>query len=102
MGSNKENEVKKIVADWANKNAGTISKGTNVNSPGKMLKYERTLMILLIQLGALIIAWIIKTRVENRDFQKMAAQEVIPSRPEKNSSLKDTISPKLRHCSEIQ
>ena len=94
MGSNKENEVKKIVADWANKNAHTITQGTNIDSPVELLKFERTLMILLIQLGALIMAWIIKTRVEDRNFQKMAAQEVIPSRPKKNSSLKDTISPK--------
>ena len=84
MGSNKENEVKKIVADWANKNAGTISKGTNVNSPGKMLKYERTLMILLIQLGGLIMAWIIKTRIEDHDFQKTASQKIRASRTEKS------------------
>ena len=87
-----ENEFKNIVNDWSNENADTITKGMDIKSPGEMLKFERTLMILLIQLGALIMAWIIKTRVQDRNFQKMAAKVVIPSRPKKNSSSKDMIS----------
>ena len=88
MESNIENEFKNIVDDWTNENADTITKGMDIQSPGEMLKFERTLMILLIQLGALIMAWIIKTRVEDRNFQKMAAQEVITSRPKKTQVYK--------------
>ena len=87
MVSNMDNEFKKIVDGWINKNTNTITKGIDIESPSEMLKFERTLMILLIQLGGLIMAWIIKTRVEDRNFQKMTAQEVITSRPKKNSSL---------------
>lgn len=93
MVSNIENEFKKIVEGWVNKNAHTVTQGMKIDSPREMLKYERKLMILLIQLGALIMVWIIKTRVEDRDFQKIAAQKVLPSKPKKNFSLKDMISP---------
>ena len=93
MVSNIENEFKKIVDGWVNKNSHTVTQGMNIDSPGEMLKYERKLMILLIQLGALIMVWIIKTRVEDRDFQKIAAQEVLPSIPKKNFSSKGMISP---------
>ena len=92
MISYMDNEFKKIVDGWTKKNSNSITQGINVSSPKDMLKFERTLMFLLIQLGAIIIAWIIKTRVEDHDFQKIAAQEVLPSIPKKNSSLKDMIS----------
>ena len=94
MVSNMENEFKKIVDGWVNKNVHTVTQGMNIDTPGEMLKFERTLMILLIQLGGLIMAWIIKTKMEDSDFQKMAAKEVITSRPKKNSSSLDTILPK--------
>ena len=93
MVSNIENGFKKIVDGWVNKNAHTVTQGTNIDTPGGLLKFERKLMILLIQLGALIMVWIIKTRVEDRNFQKIAAQEVLPSLPKKNFISKDMISP---------
>jgi len=93
MVSNMDNEFKKIVDGWTKKNSNSITRGINVSSPKDMLKFERTLMFLLIQLGGLIMAWIIKTKVEDHDFQKVAAREIIPSGPKKNSSSKDMISP---------
>ena len=93
MASNMDNEFKNIVDGWVNKNVHTVTQGKKISSPGEMLKFERTLMFLLIQLGGLIMAWIIKTKVEDHDYQKVAAQVVISSKPKKNSSSKDMISP---------
>ena len=67
-------QVINIMNGWIEENAQEIAKGTNIESPQELLEYERKLMLLLIKLGALIIAWVIKSLVEDRDFQKTAAQ----------------------------
>lgn len=67
-----------IVEDWTRKNEQEIIEGLTVKTPSDMLAFERKLMVLLMQLGALIIAWVIKSIVEDRDFQRQAARAIIP------------------------
>lgn len=69
--------------EWTSKNEQKINKGLQIRNPSQMLAFERHLMILLMQLGALIMAWIIKARVQDRDFQKKAARKIIPRRKRK-------------------
>lgn len=71
-------ELIKIMDDWSRKNAAEISQGSTVNSPSELLAYERRLFLLLVQLGALILALILKTRLEDKVFQKAAAEKIVP------------------------
>jgi hypothetical protein len=72
-----------IVEDWTKKNAQDIIQGNQVSSPKELLVFERKLMLLLIQLGALIIAWLVKARAEDKNFQRTAAEAIIPKQRRK-------------------
>ena len=65
---------KNIVDDWRDKNEANILDGLKVNSPMELLKFEQALLILVMQLGGLIIAWVLKARIETKDFQKRTAR----------------------------
>jgi len=62
--------LKNIVDDWREKNEARILDGLKVSSPLDLLRFEQALLILVIQLGGLIIAWILKTRIEDKMFQR--------------------------------
>jgi hypothetical protein len=63
---------------WAVTYGKAINDGTKVDSPSGLLAYERRLLVFVIQLGALIFAWIIKTRIDDKEFQDIAAAKVVP------------------------
>lgn len=73
-------ELINIVVDWTDKNADALSQGRNIKSPCDLLRYERILLLLLIQLGALIMEWVLKTRIEDKDFQSHASQTIISAK----------------------
>ncbi|MBD3407856.1 MAG: hypothetical protein GF411_17180 [Candidatus Lokiarchaeota archaeon] len=73
-------DLKNIVEEWLDSNADDIVLGLNVESPNDLLEYERNLFLLLMQLGALIMAWILKTRLQDPSFQKYAEQRVLSNR----------------------
>jgi len=66
--------LKNIVDDWREKNEASILDGTKVKSPLELLKYERFLLLLLIELGRSIIELVLKTIIENRNYQKRTAR----------------------------
>jgi hypothetical protein len=66
--------LKNIVDDWRNKNEVKILDGLRVNSPMDLLKFEQVLLLLVMQLGGLIIAWVLKARTENKVFQRQTAR----------------------------
>lgn len=70
-------DLKNIVADWLDRTEKDIIIGLEVESPNNLLEYEQNLFLCLIQLGALIMAWVLKTRLENSAFQKYAEQRII-------------------------
>jgi hypothetical protein len=65
-----------IVNAWTEKNSPAIKGGLKVGSPIELLKYERLLLSLLIQLGAMIMEWILRARVEDHEFQKHASDKI--------------------------
>lgn len=80
MPTVEHSELINIVVGWTDKNANTLSQGLNIKSPGDLLRYERRLLFLLIQLGALIMEWVLKSRFADRDFQKDASQTIISAK----------------------
>jgi len=66
----------KIVKAWTKKNSTAITDGLKVSSPIEVLKYERLLLSLLILLGAMIMEWIIRARLEDHEFQKRASDNI--------------------------
>ena len=66
--------LKNIVDDWRDKNEAKILDGLRVNSPIELLKFEQVLLLLVMQLGGLIISWILKARTENKVFQRQTAR----------------------------
>jgi hypothetical protein len=66
--------LKNIVDGWRKKNEAEILDGTKIKSPLELLKYERVLLLILIELGRSIIELVLKTMVENRNFQKRTAR----------------------------
>ncbi len=71
-------ELKKITTDWFQRHEAEIAKGSTVDSPSELLAYERRLFLLLVQLGALIIALVLKTRIADKEFQDIAAERIVP------------------------
>lgn len=80
MPTVRDTELINIVVDWTDKNADALSQGRNIKSPCDLLRYERILLLLLIQLGALIMEWVLKTRFADGDFQKHASQTIISAK----------------------
>jgi hypothetical protein len=76
-------ELINIVMDWTRNNEQEITQGTKIASPMEMLAFERNLLLLLMQLGAIMMVWVIKARVEDKDFQRTAANTIIPRKAEK-------------------
>jgi hypothetical protein len=71
-------DLKNIVDEWVNTNSDDIVKGLEIKSPKELLDYERKLLSILMQLGALIITWILNIRLQDKSFQKYAKQKIIP------------------------
>ena len=101
-------ELKKIVDEWTTANSESIMKGLDINSPKELLNYERQLLSLVMQLGAIIIAWILNTRLQDKNFQKYAKERVMfkkskiyKHQTDLNTSIRtlfgNTIKPKLRY-----
>ena len=70
--------LKNIVDEWIDTNSDDLVRGLEIKSPKELLKYEQKLLSVLMQLGALIITWILNTRLQDKSFQKYAKQEIIP------------------------
>ena len=73
-------DLKNIVEKWLDLNADDIVFGLNVKSPNDLLEYERNLFLLLMQLGALIMSWILKSRLHDPAFQKSAEHKILSKR----------------------
>jgi hypothetical protein len=69
-----QNTLKNIVDDWCQDNETKILVGLKIKTPMELLKFEQHLVILVMQLGGLIIAWILKTRIEDKGFQKQTTR----------------------------
>ena len=101
-------DLKKIVDEWTTENSERIMKGLDINSPKGLLNYERQLLSLVMQLGAIIITWILNTRLQDKSFQKYAKERVMQRKSKKYKHQTDlntpirtlfgnTIKPKLRY-----
>jgi len=101
-------DLKKIVDEWIDANSEDIMKGLEIRSPKSLLKYERQLLSLVMQLGAIIIAWILNTKLQDKNFQKYAKEKVMQRKSKKYKHQTDlntpirtlfgnTIKPKLRY-----
>ncbi len=73
-------DLKNIVEKWLDKNAENIVHGLDIKSPNDLLEYERSLFLLLMQLGALIMSWVLKTRLQDPVFQKSAEHRILSKR----------------------
>jgi hypothetical protein len=65
-----QSALKNIVDNWRQTNEIKILEGLEIKTPMELLKLEQLLLILVMQLGGLIIAWILTTRIEDKGFQK--------------------------------
>ena len=88
MSENAHNELIKISTHWVNVNFQEIAKGLNMSSGKELLDFERNLMLLVIQFGGLLFSWVLKARIEKRDFQKEASQKVLKSRAQQYTNHK--------------
>ena len=101
-------DLKNIVDEWADTSSEDILTGLEIKSPTELLNYERKVLSLVMQLGALIITWILNTRLQDKDFQKYAKKTIIPRKSKRYKHQTDlhtpirtlfgnTIKPKLRY-----
>lgn len=86
-------EVKKLTTDWHRKNEAKIVKGATVSTPLEFLAYEHGLFLMLIQLGAAIIALVLKFRLEDKEFQRKTGEEFMTKHPKKYRHLKNYLTP---------
>jgi hypothetical protein len=70
-------DLKKIVDEWVDTNSNDILMGHTIKSPKELLHYERKILSLVMQLGVLIITWILITRLQDKNFQKYAKKKFI-------------------------
>jgi len=71
--------LKNIVDDWTTKNEREVLQGLEVKTPMELLKFERRLLLMVVALGALIIAWILRTKIEDKGFQKRTKRSFLRS-----------------------
>jgi len=101
-------DLKKIVDEWIDANSEDIMRGLEIKSPKELLNYERQLLSLVMQLGAIIITWILNTRLQDKNFQKYSKKKIIPQKSKRYKHQTDlhtpirtlfgnTIKPKLRY-----
>jgi len=86
-------ELKKITTDWFQQNEMEIAKGSTVSSPSELLAYERRLFLLLVELGALIIALVLKNKLQDKEFQKTTGEAFMKKYPEKYRHLNNYLTP---------
>lgn len=86
-------ELKKITDDWFEKNSPEIAYGSTVSSPSELLAYERRLFLLLVELGALIIALVLKTKIQDKVFQKTTGDAFMEKYPKKYRHLNNYLTP---------
>lgn len=101
-------DLKNIVDEWVNTNSDDILMGLTIKTPNRLLDYERKLLSLVMQLGAMIITWILNTRLQDKSFQKYAKKKIITRKSKRYKHQTDlhtpirtlfgnTIKPKLRY-----
>jgi hypothetical protein len=61
----KNSDLKNIVDGWFNTNSENLLKGFEMRTAKDLLNYERKVLLVLMQLGALIMTWILKTRLQD-------------------------------------
>ena len=86
-------DFKNIMDGWIDRNSDDLSKGLEIKSPKGLLDYERKLLLILMQLGALIMTWILNTRLQDKTFQKYAKREILPKNSKKYRHLTDLNTP---------
>ena len=86
-------DLKNIVDGWIDRNSDELVQGLDIKSPKELLEYERNLLLLLMQLGALIMTWILNTRLQDKTFQKYAKQKIIPGKLKQYRHLTDLNTP---------
>ena len=101
-------DLKNIVDEWVNTNSDDILMGLTIKTPNRLLDYERKLLSLVMQLGAMIITWILNRRLQEKSFQKYAKKKIISRKSKRYKHQTDlntpirtlfgnTIKPKLRY-----
>ena len=85
--------LKNILDGWIDRNSDDLVKGLEIKSPKGLLDYERKLFLILMQLGALIMTWILNTRLQDKPFQKYAKREIIPRKSKQYRHLTDLNTP---------
>jgi hypothetical protein len=73
--------LKNIVDDWLKTNTEGILKGLDARTPMDLLRYERSLLLIVIALGKLLIEWILKTKIEDGGFQKRTKRNFLRGHP---------------------
>jgi hypothetical protein len=80
--------LKKIVMeDWfEKKNVDKIITGMKMENPQHLFKFEHMILSLVLQLGTMLITYILKARIEQREFQL-----------ESNSMAREELGPELKN-----
>ena len=86
-------ELKKITTDWFQQNETEIAKGSTVSSSRALLAYERRLFLLLVELGALIIALVLKNKLQDKEFQRTTGNAFMEKYPKKYRHLTNYLTP---------
>lgn len=88
MAVDTHSQLKNIVDEWFEQNSDKLQKGFGVDNPQQLFKYEHTILALILQLGTMILTYILKSRIEKRPFQlesnKMAREDLGPDIVNKN------------------
>lgn len=74
----KNSDLKKIVDGWFNTNSTDLVKGFEMRTAKDLLNYERKVLLILMQLGAMIMTWILKNRLQDKTFQIYAKKNIMP------------------------
>lgn len=88
-----QSELKNVTDDWSDKNWQEIALGSTVSSPQELLAYERRLFLLLVELGALIIALVLKARLQDKEFQRDTGDGFMKGCPKKYRHLSNFLTP---------
>lgn len=86
-------DLKNIVDRWIDRNSDDLVKGLEIKTPKELLDYERNLLLSLMQLGALIMTWILNTRLQDKTFQRYAKREIMPRKSKQYRQLTNLNTP---------
>jgi hypothetical protein len=86
-------EIIKVTNTWLRKNKQKITQGPKVGTPSEFLAYERGLFLMLVQLGAAMIALVLKTRLQDKEFQKTTGDAFMKTHRKRYRHLSNFVTP---------